>query len=81
MPTLEQIEKMAVLSRVLEYNCDLEAAAGSLGTTKRTLYRLLERWKLPTPMGGNPHTTKWSEHRRRRVRIEKALFELQKEEV
>lgn len=78
--TLEQIEKIAVLRRVLEYNCDLEAAGKSLGITKRTLYRMLDRWKIPTPTGGNPHTTKWSEALRRRQKMEKALSEIQNEE-
>jgi transposase len=78
--TLADIEKNAVLSRVLEYNCELETAAESLGVTKRTLYRMLKRWNLPTPSGGNPHVVKWSEHQRRRELIQRALTSIQKGE-
>jgi transposase len=80
MVKLADIEKRAVLSAIVEHDYDLEAAAETLGITKRTVYRMLVKWGLPTPVGGSPHTTKWSEHRRRCGKILSALQSIQKEE-
>lgn len=76
MLTLEQVEKRHTLAAIVEYNYDLEAAAEALGITKRTLYRMLGRWNLPTPAGGNPHTTKWSVHQKRCQKIFEALEQI-----
>jgi len=75
---LDEIEKLHVLEAIVVNDFDLEDAAEELGVSKRTLYRMLIRWKLPSPVGLHcrPETTLWSEYRQRCGKIEKALAQL-----
>lgn len=78
---LADTKKLHVLTAIVEHDYNLEEAARALGVSKRTLYRLLIQWGLPSPIGGRPETTLWSEHLARRNKILKALQQLQKGET
>lgn len=48
---LETVEKIAVLSAIVEIDFDVQDAANKLGISSRTIYRLLKRWELFRPKG------------------------------
>lgn len=50
MKTLEQIEKAALLERLIAMRFRAEVAADSLGIGRTTFYRKLKSWGLVAPM-------------------------------
>lgn len=50
MKTLEQIEKAALLERLIAMRFRAESAADSLGIGRTTFYRKLKAWGLVAPM-------------------------------
>lgn len=62
MKKLDHLIRVAVLEAIVEADYDVIKAAGNLGISRPTIYRMLIRWKLPTPVGGNPGRVKFSEY-------------------
>lgn len=76
MKKLDVVIKSTVLEAIVASDFDLRKAAKELGIGAATIYRMLGRWKLPTPVGGNPGGVKYSEYRGRCQQIEDTLTAL-----
>lgn len=78
MKKLDDVIRITVLTAVVECDYDLEDAARELGVSRKTIYRMFSRWKVPTPVGGNPGRVKYSEYTERCERIKVALSNLER---
>lgn len=77
MSNLDDVIKRTVLDAIVQNDFNMDAAATSLAIARRTIFYMMKRWNLATPLnGGRESQVKWRDYSARCDAIRQALNSL-----